>query len=68
MKSQKWDSLDKSMLNHTAEVSFELIAFNKLLGKLVISSIEAELTRNTETVGQMDPYVEFALQGEKRKT
>jgi hypothetical protein len=42
-------------------VDFALIAFNKLLGKFVISSIEVELTRNTELVGKMDPFVEFKL-------
>jgi Ca2+-dependent lipid-binding protein len=38
------------------------------LGKLVISSVEAELTRNTELVGKMDPFVEFKLNDQVRRT
>lgn len=45
-----------------------MISFDKIIGKLIITSIEIDLTRNTEIMGEMDPYVELELQGELHRT
>ena len=39
------------------QVDLEIIYLNNIQGKFHIETMEVELTRNTEIVGEMDPYI-----------
>jgi Ca2+-dependent lipid-binding protein len=49
-------------------VGLEIVFLNNAQGKFIISSIEAELLRDTELVGNMDPYVLIQLDDQKTTT
>lgn len=55
-------------MRNIVQVDLAVISFDKIIGKLIITSIEIDLTRNTEIMGEMDPYVELELQGELHRT
>lgn len=65
---KNWDRFFEGPLRNIVQVDLAVISFDKIIGKLIISSIEIDLTRNTELVGEMDPFVELELQGEMHRT
>ena len=41
------------------DVDLEVLYLPRVKGRLIISGIEVSLSRNTDVVGKMDPYVEL---------
>lgn len=55
-------------VENVAQVKLEIIYLNNAQGRFTLESIEVELIRNTEMLGEMDPYILITLDGQRYTT